>query len=56
MCMYGTGMGYGGHMQVSSVILLCDQVMVILANYVTLINFSGYTVHCTLADITVIQF
>ena len=43
-------------MLVSSVIILFDQLIVILANYVTLINLSGYTVHWTLSDIMVIYF
>ena len=48
------GWDMGGHMLVSSVIILFDQVIVILANYVTLINLSGYTVHWTLSDIMVV--
>ena len=54
MCMYGKGMGYGWSYAGSSVVILFDQVIVILANYVTLINLNGYTVHCTLTDIMVI--
>ena len=50
------GWDMGGHMLVSSVIILFDQLIVILANYVTLINLSGYTVHWTLSDIMVIYF